>query len=76
MKAYTYQIGDGTGDLMSKPSYSEALYADSLGEAIDKAKAITHRRPLHDKENMVRIVESAADEHPLWASSSEDIRNA
>ena len=75
MKAYTYQIGEGADDKMSKPSYSEAVYADSLGEAIDKAKAITNLRPHHKNEDMVRIVEDTADEYPLWASSAQDIRN-
>ena len=75
MKAYTYQIGEGADDEMSKPSHSEAVYADSLGEAIDKAKAITNLRPLHENEKMVRIIEDTADEYPLWTSSAQDIRN-
>lgn len=74
MKVYTYQIGEGNGDGMPVPSHSEAVYADSLGEAIDKAKAITHLRPVHDKETSVRIVESAANEYPLWAASVEEVR--
>ncbi len=74
MKAYTYQIGDGDNATM-KPSYSEAVFADSLGEAIDKAKAITNLRPHHEKERLVRIVEDTADEYPLWTSSVHDIRN-
>ena len=36
VKAYTYQIGDGTGDSMPARVHSEAVYADSLGEAIDR----------------------------------------
>ena len=76
MKAYTYQIGDGSDDAMSKTLHSESLFADSLGEAIDKAKAITKHRPPHTKENTVRIVESGADEHPLWAASTEEVRSA
>ena len=75
MKAYTYQIGEGDGDSMSTPSHSEAVYADSLGEAIDKAKAITNLRPHHEKEKTVRIIEDTADEYPLWASSVIDVRN-
>ena len=75
MKAYTYQIGDGNGETMPAPTHSESLFADSLGEAILKAKAITNHRPLHDRESRVRIVENAADEYPLWASSAEDVRN-
>lgn len=75
MKAYTYQIGEGADDKMSKPAYSESVYADSLGEAIDKAKAITNLRPLHKNENVVRIVEDTADEYPLWTSSAQDICN-
>ncbi len=75
MKAYTYQIGDGTGDSMPTPAHSEAVYADSLGEAIDKAKAITNLRPHVDKEKMVRIVEDKEDEYPLWSSSVTAIRN-
>lgn len=76
MKTYTYQIGDGAGDAMKTPAHSESLYADSLGEAIDKAKAITNLRPPHKKETTVRIVESAADEYPLWASTVQDVRDA
>ena len=75
MKAYTYQIGNGTGDSMPLPSHSEAVYADSLGEAIDKAKAITNLRPRHDSETMVRIVEDKEDEYPLWSSSVTAVRN-
>ena len=60
---------------MPAPTHSESLFADSLGEAILKAKAITNHRPLHDRESRVRIVENAADEYPLWASSAEDVRN-
>lgn len=75
MKAYTYQIGDGDGDTMSAPTHSESVFADSLGEAILKAKAITNHRALHDKESRVRIVENASDEFPLWASSVADVRN-
>jgi hypothetical protein len=74
MKAYTYQIGDGVGDTLPKPAYSETLYADGLGEAIDKAKAITNLRPFHAKENTVRIIEAGADEHPVWASTAEAVR--
>ena len=76
MKAYTYQIGEGADDAMSKPLHSESLFADSLGEAIIKAKAITKHRPPHEKETTVRIVEDTAEEYPLWASSTEDVRNA
>ena len=74
MKTYTYQIGDGENDTIATPAHSEALYADSLGEAIDKAKAITNLRSPHDKENTVRIVENGADEHPVWASSVAHVR--
>lgn len=74
MKAYTYQIGDGAEAAMQTALHSEALYADSLGEAIDKAKSITNLRSRHDSENTVRIIENAADEFPLWASSVENVR--
>ena len=76
MKAYTYQAGEGVGDVITTPVHSESVTADSLGEAIIKAKAITKLRPPHPKEAVVRLVESAADEYPLWASSAEDVRNA
>ena len=75
MKTYTYQIGDGVDDTMPSPTYSESVYADSLGEAIDKAKAITNLRPPHAKESTVRLVESAADEYALWASPVDAVRN-
>ncbi len=74
MKAYTYQIGEGVEDVMASPAHSEALYADSLGEAIDKARAITNLRAPHKQETHVRIVESSASENPLWASSVADVR--
>ncbi len=76
MRAYTYQAGEGVGDVMSNTIHSESVTADSLGEAIDKAKAITRLRPRHAKETVVRLVEDAADEYPLWASSAEKVRNA
>ena len=76
MKSYTYQIGDGVDDAMPKPSYAETLYADSLGEAIDKAKAITNLRAHHPKETTVRIVEGEGDAaYPVWASTAEAVRN-
>ncbi len=75
MGAYTYQAGEGVGDVMSTTNYSESVIADSLGEAIDKAKAITRLRPPHEKETVVRLVQDAAEEYPLWASSAEDVRN-
>ena len=75
MKAYTYQIGSGEGDAMAAPAHSESLFADSLGEAILKAKAITNHRPVHDGESQVRIVEGDPDQYPVWASSVEDVRN-
>lgn len=75
MRAYTYQIGGGDGDTMVAPTHSEALFADSLGEAILKAKAITNHRAHHGDESRVRIVEHDSDQFPLWASSVEDVRN-
>ena len=41
MRAYTYQVGEGVGDVIKTPIHSESVTADSLGEAIIKAKAIT-----------------------------------
>ena len=76
MRAYTYQAGEGVGDMITTPVHSESITSDSLGEAIEKAKVITKLRPPHDKETVVRIVQDAADEYPLWASSAEDARNA
>ncbi len=76
MRAYTFQAGEGTGDVMSTTVHSESVTADSLGEAIDKAKAITRLRPTHEKETVVRLVEDAADEYPLWSASAEKVRNA
>lgn len=74
MRAYTYQIGAGVGDQMPSPSHAEALFADSLGEAIDKAKAVTRLRAPHANETDVRIVETGGDEFPVWASTVEAIR--
>lgn len=75
MKTYTYQIGNGAEAAMQTTLHSESLYADSLGEAIDKAKSITNHRSHRDDENIVRVVENAADQYPLWASSVEAVRN-
>ena len=59
---------------MPAPTHSEALFADSLGEAINKAKAITNRRALHDHESHVRIIEDGADQLPVWASTVDIVR--
>ncbi len=74
MRAYTYQVGEGVGDVIKTPVHSESVTADSLGEAIIKAKAITRLRPPHESETVVRLVQDAADEYPLWASSAADVR--
>ncbi len=77
MKAYTYQIGGGTGNAISKLSHSEALYADSLEEAIDKAKAITNARPVRADENTVCLLnEMNAEAEPVWIRPIKDVRVA
>ena len=74
MRSYTYQVGEGVGDVITTPVHSESVTADSLGEAIEKAKAITRLRPPHAREAVVRLVQDAADEYPLWASSAAEVR--
>ena len=74
MRAYTYQVGEGVGDVIKTPIHSESVTADSLGEAIIKAHAITRLRPPHESETVVRLVQDAADAYPLWASSAADVR--
>lgn len=76
MRGYTYQIGEGTGDAISTTLHSESIIADSLGEAIDKARSITRLRNPNAAETVVRIVQDADDEYPLWSSSVENVRNA
>ena len=66
MRAYTYQIGGGTGEDITALVHSEAIYADSLGEAIDKAKAVTNARLVHADENTVCLLdEMNADAEPV-----------
>ena len=74
MKAYTYQIGQGTGAAITHLAHSESIFADSLLEAIDKAKAITNTRPPHAAETTVRIVESDADTATAWVRPIGDVR--
>ena len=74
MKVYTYQVGDGAGSEIKTVAHSETLYADSFGEAIDKAKALTNTRPAHVEETVVRIVESNEGAKVLWARPIEDVR--
>ena len=50
MKTYTYQIGEGPGDDITKLMYVEEILADGLSDAVDKAKAITRLRPDHVNE--------------------------
>ena len=76
MKAYTYQIGQGADGVMAEPKHAESLYADSLGEAIDKAKAITNLRPPHVDETIVSIVENAADAYALWSKPVSEVRES
>lgn len=73
MKTYTYQIGDGPGDDITKLIHSEQVYADSLGEAVDKAKAITRLRPVHKDETTVCLLLREGTE-PLWMHTVEEIR--
>lgn len=40
-----HQIGGGTGDDITDLIHTEAIYADGLGEAINKAKAVTFPAP-------------------------------
>lgn len=74
MKAYTYQIGAGTGETITHLAHAESIFADSLGEAIDKAKAITNLRPPHTEEDTVRIVETGAETVTAWVRPIGDVR--
>ena len=77
MKAYTYQIGKGSDDEMENVVFAKEMFADSLGEAVDKAKATTRTRPKHANEDMVHVRDEAQpDNQVVWARSAEDIRNA
>lgn len=77
MRAYTYQIGGGTGDDITNMIHSEAIFADSLGEAIDKAKAVTSARPVHADENTVCLLdEMSAEAEPIWIRPIRSVRSA
>ena len=74
MKAYTCQIGHDVEGEIAKPTYSETLHAYSLIEAIDKAKAVVHTRPPHDKEDTVRLVDPEAELNVVWTRPMAEIR--
>ena len=77
MRAYTYQIGGGTGDSITSLTHSEAIYADSLGEAIDKAKAVTNARAARKDENTVSLLDEVnAEAQPVWIRPVDDVRSA
>ena len=73
MKTYIYQIGQGSGDGITKLSHSEQVYADSLGEAVDKAKAITRLRPEHKDETTVCLLLGEGTD-ALWTHTAAEIR--
>ena len=73
MKTYTYQIGQSSGDGMTKLIHSEQVYADSLGEAVDKAKAITRLRPEHKDETTVCLLLGESTD-ALWTHTAVEIR--
>ena len=74
MKDYTYQVGEGPIDHVTKVIYSEVVSADRLGEAIDKAKAITLLRPVHEGETAALLFEDLR-EKPVWSRLITDLRN-
>ena len=74
MKAYICQIGDEVDGHIAKPAYSEKLYADSLGEAIDEARAIVHNRHVHQHENTVRLMDDESDPSVVWTRPTEEVR--
>ncbi|WP_131113082.1 hypothetical protein [Lichenihabitans psoromatis] len=77
MRAYTYQIGGGTGSDITTLIHSEAIFADSLLEAIDKAKAVTNARPVSDAEDTVCLLdEMNAEAEPVWIRPIKDVRAA
>jgi hypothetical protein len=60
---------------MKTASFSEEIFADSLGEAIDKARALTRNRPEHANEDMVQLLDEAQPEQQVvWTRSVEEIR--
>ncbi len=75
MRSYTYQIGGGTDDDITTLVHAEAVFADSLGEAIDKAKAITNARPVRPEETTVCLLdEMNAEAEPVWIRPIGDVR--
>jgi len=76
MKAYTCQIGNEVDGEIANPAYAERLYADSLIEAIDRAKAIVNTRPVHEHESTVRLMDDEAESNVAWTRPIEDVRNA
>ncbi len=76
MKAYTFQIGNGVDGEIAKPAYSERLYADSLIEAIDRAKAIVNTRAVHEHEDTVRLIDDEAELNVAWTRPIEEVRKA
>ena len=75
MKAYTCQIGNEIDGKMAKPTYSEQLFAYSLIEAIDRAKAIVNTRPVHENENTVRLMDGDDQTTIEWTRLTEEVRN-
>ena len=73
MKSYTYQIGEGLDDGLTKVAYSEAVMADGLQDAVDKAKAITRLRPAHANETMVCVL-APGGTTPSWTRTVEEIQ--
>ena len=76
MKAYTCQIGNEIDGKITKPTYSEELYAYSLIEAIGRAKAIVNTRPFHEHENTIRLIDSDDQQTVEWTRPTQDIRDA
>ncbi len=76
MKAYTCQIGDEVDGKIAKPTYSEKLYAYSLIEAIDRAKAIVITRPVHEHETTVRLMDGDDQQTVEWTRPTQDVRDA
>ena len=75
LKAYTFHIGKGSGEAMETVAFSQELFADSLGEAVDKARALTRARLPHADEDTVHILdETRLEEQMLWSRSAEEIR--
>ena len=76
MKAYTCQIGREVEGEMVEPAYAEGIYAYSLIEAIDKAKAVVKTHTAREGDDTVRLVDPEAELNVVWTRALAEIRGA